>query len=110
MATPKKHINAGIDVTITTYTLPNGIFHRDDGPAFIEENHDGTYMEEWYNRNKYHRIGGPAVTYRDGSHGYWIYDRDVNDDVKPWLESRNYAWDNMSDIEKWELEIFMKSL
>jgi hypothetical protein len=39
------------------YFLPNGWYHREDGPARIADN--GCYI--WYRDGKIHRIGGPAI-------------------------------------------------
>lgn len=38
--------------------------HRDDGPAVVRYNEDGSIStEEYYQNNEYHRDGGPAITY-----------------------------------------------
>lgn len=47
--------------------LPNGLFHCVDGPAYQEPGY-----EEWLVFGKHHRIGGPAVTCRDGSLEWWV--------------------------------------
>jgi hypothetical protein len=40
----------------------NGLVHRDDGPAIDSPGR----IQEWYEKDKLHRIGGPAVIYWNG--------------------------------------------
>ena len=58
----------------------------------------------------YHREDGPALShvYDNGiitDHGKFVTRK-----VEPWLNEHGYVWETMSDQEKWELEMFMRSL
>lgn len=92
------------------YRLPDNALHREDGPAYVFEHDNGDRYEVWAYNDKIHRYGGPARTSEPYLKEYWIHDIEVTKEVEEWLSERNYVWKNMSDIEKWELEIFMRSL
>lgn len=104
---------------LTTYMDDQNRYHREDGPAYIEENNDGSYFEEWYYNGVRHRMGGPSITLIQ-SPGYWKESGPIHDfhieghtvsyNVHEWLYERNYTWETMSGQEKWELELFMRSL
>jgi hypothetical protein len=49
-----------------SYWYLNDLYHREDGPAVVEE--DG--HKEWWIEGKKHRTDGPAVEYLNGSK-YW---------------------------------------
>ena len=95
---------------IIQYELPDGSLHREDGPAYIVEYDDGEYVEEWFYDGHEHRYGGPAVQYLSGNMNYFIHGINVSVEVIDWLKEHDYEWETMSDIEKWELEMFMRSL
>ena len=46
--------------TFSTWYNDEGQLHREDGPAWIQHNHDGHVFEAWYKNNIYHRVGAPA--------------------------------------------------
>jgi hypothetical protein len=75
--TPAQEFSA-VDVNGThtrSYYLDNdleaGVLHREDGPALIIEDANGTRCEDWYHLGRRHREDGPAtITVRaDGSRG-----------------------------------------
>lgn len=92
------------------YTEKFGLVHREDGPAIIEIFPNGSYFEAWYFNDRLQRYGGPAITHADKNVEYWVHGEQVTDTIETWLSERDYEWDTMSDIEKWELELFMRSL
>lgn len=52
-------------VKFVSYNI-NGVDHREDGPAKIWYNEDGSIeLEEWYINGECHRESGPAVTTYD---------------------------------------------
>lgn len=51
----------------TTWKLPDGRLHREDGPAVIYE----TGEWEYYQHHQPHRIDGPALKYFVA--GRWVY-------------------------------------
>ena len=53
----------------TRWVLPNGDFHREDGPAVIFL--DGSKW--WYQNNKLHRIGGPAIEDANGDEEWYMH-------------------------------------
>lgn len=99
----KEFIHEHYNRTEIVRRLQNGNLHMEDAPAVIVKYHDGNYREEWYCNEELHRIGGPALTYEDGQHGYWINGTSVSEYVKKWLSERGYVWKNMTDKEKSEL-------
>lgn len=98
----------------TTYVLPNNLWHREDGPAFFRKYQDGRCIEKWFVNGLLHKFGGPSIilTYVESSaaHRYCVYGNDVTDEVEQWSEKQDYDLEDLSDIEKWELELFMRSL
>lgn len=118
--TPIKIITRGINSTDSRYYFPvsnrrDGGFgfregHKEDGPAFVREYDDGTYTEAWYYENDLHRYGGPAKILRNGNKSYAVHGKYVSDEVHEWLSERYYKWETMNDQEKWELDLFMRSL
>jgi hypothetical protein len=53
------------------WKLPNGYYHREDGPAIEYPN--GT--KEWYLNGELHREDGPAIEYLGIFKFWWINDR-----------------------------------
>ena len=49
--------------------IRNGKYHRDDGPAIVQQNQDGSTHVEYYRNGELHREDGPAFVacYDDGS-------------------------------------------
>jgi len=52
------------------WRLPNGLLHREDGPAF--ELIDG--YKAWYIDGEKHREDGPAIEYSDGGKMWYLND------------------------------------
>ena len=52
------------DRTLSTWYNEKGELHREDGPAWIQNNHNGYIFEAWYKNGVYHRVGGPASIIR----------------------------------------------
>ena len=48
--------------------LREGVFHREDGPAFI----DAEGNKAWHINGHEHRLDGPAVVYYNADDEYWI--------------------------------------
>lgn len=97
---------------LTAYRLShiNSTLHREDGPAWSVKYDDGDYIEEYVIRGNNHRYGGPAYYDPKGYSSYFIHGECVDDIVLPWLGERGYEWETMTDVEKWELELFMRSI
>jgi len=91
---------------------PEGMFHREDGPAIEYKNgdkywfindkchrEDGPAVEyangdkEWYINNKYHREDGPAIEYASG-HKEWHLNGNLHREDGPAIEAINgfKAW------------------
>lgn len=52
----------GKGFSVMRYNDKDGFTHRDDGPATMEKDFDGSYLETWMIRpGIYHREGGPAL-------------------------------------------------
>ena len=56
-----------------------GVFHREDGPAYI--NTDG--YKEWWINNELHREDGPAYIYPNGYKAWYINDKYYGDTEEP---------------------------
>jgi len=50
------------------WSLPNGNFHRENGPAIVYAN--GT--KKWFINDELHREDGPAIEWNDGGKEWWI--------------------------------------
>lgn len=98
------------NATYTRYQDAYGNYHREDGPAHIMRHNDGRMSVAWLYHGKYHRYGGPSIIQPSGKKSYYLHGNNVTDVVNSWLEERGYVWEDMSDIEKWELDMFMRSL
>ena len=107
---PTKNVFETLHSTTTAYRLENGDHHREDGPAYVFEHDNGDRYEAWAYNDKIHRYGGPARTFANGRKQYYIHGLEVTKKVEAWLSDMGYDWETMSDIEKWELEMFMRSL
>lgn len=79
--------------------------HKTQGPAAIYGNN-----EYWYDNGKRHRYGGPAISEEGKASEYYIYGARVTPRVNDWLSERGYIWEDLSEQEKWELELFMRML
>ena len=104
-----KEVHIYAEATVTVYR-PNEIYHREDGPAYIIEYDSGNTFEVWYFNDEIHRYGGPAVVEDAKDHWYFVHGDDMTAVVAKWLEERSYVWETMTDIEKWELDLFMRTL
>jgi hypothetical protein len=69
MVQPTKTILHYAHGELTLWKLPNGDYHREDGPAVIYP--DGT--KYWYFNDKYHRLDGPAIELPDGEKRWFIH-------------------------------------
>jgi antitoxin component YwqK of YwqJK toxin-antitoxin module len=75
------HSNGG--VSLERYFNEDGLYHRLDGPAFIEYYEDGgVHTESWSRNDKGHREDGPAwISYEeDGSIDrimFYLKDREI---------------------------------
>lgn len=107
---PKKYIHVYHDSVSHVYELAVRCYHRDGAPACETFFKDGGYAEEWWYEGKMHRFGGPSFTSKYRSYEYYIHGRYVTPEVSEWLDERSYTWETMTDIEKWELELFMRAL
>ena len=67
----------------------NGKYHREDGPAVINEN-DG--YKAWYINNNLHRIDGPARIYPSGNKEWWINGKNITNEVENWIRTQNVIW------------------
>lgn len=109
-----KHVQKLSSATYIRYYNSLGHFHREDGPAYVIEYRDGGYYEEWCENDTVHRYGGPCITDALSPNKitkeYYVHGKDVKDEVMIWLHERDYTWETMSDVEKWELDMFMRSL
>lgn len=110
MQKPAKNVSTYTDCVETIYKLPDGRWHRHDGPSYVYKNNDGTYLEEWWHFNKRHRHGGPAIICNGHPKEYWIHGNKVTKEVEEWLSERDYVWETMTDMEKAEFKKFMHKL
>lgn len=94
--------------------------HREDGPAIItqgreiwyrddlEHREDGPSMkddigERWHRHGRLHRVGAPALTYTDGTEGYYVNGRLHNEDGPAFIPAEGetvYAIDNVQMSEE----------
>ena len=51
--------------------------HKEDGPAIIGPEKNGTRTYCWFLYGKRHREDGPAVVYSNGKEEYWIDDEKI---------------------------------
>ena len=73
--TLKYHIEVDTRGTRWYYNSDNQ-FHREGGPAI--EWHDGT--KSWYQNGQRHRIDGPAIEQSDGIKEWWINGKKLTED------------------------------
>lgn len=99
-----------VDHLKTTHGPNSWTYHREDGPAYIREFYDGPVQWEWWHEDDLHRYGGPSVKYRNDIFVYYVHHNDVTELVRDWLYEHDYEWETMSDVEKWELDMFMRTL
>ena len=107
---PEKKVTRYLNHTQIEYRLPDNGLHREDGPALIVEYDDGRVDEAWYFKDHLHRYGGPCATSIKGTNIFCVYGKMCINEVEEWLSEHGYVWETMSDIEKWELELFMRCL
>jgi hypothetical protein len=84
----------------------DGKRHREDGPAYIWYNLDGTKaFEKWHKDGEYHREDGPAlISYFDNGskeYEYWCKDDKIHREDGPARIS--YNLDGTKDYEWWYL-------
>ena len=80
----------------TYYLLPNGIVHREDGPAIISDQG----LEVWCNNGDYHRLDGPAVIYPSGHMEWYINDFQVTTKIQKWAKERDIDLNNLTEEDK----------
>lgn len=51
---------------VIEFTDDNGILHKEDGPALIEFEADGSFTERYYRHGQLHHDSGPAIRSSDG--------------------------------------------
>ena len=64
MSVSKSSVTISADRTLSTWYNEERQLHREDGPAWIQNTHNGYIFEAWYTKDKYHRVGGPASIIR----------------------------------------------
>ena len=76
-------IKSDKNTEITNYVIlfrnDAGLYHREDGPAFIWP--DG--YKEWWINGKSHREDGPAVIWSNGDKEWWINGQYYGDSDEP---------------------------
>jgi hypothetical protein len=77
------------------WRLPNGKWHRVDGPAIERVNGD----KQWCLHGKWHRVDGPAIEYADGTKRWCL--NDINYEFDEWLNANNL----ISEEEKLMLKL-----
>lgn len=68
----------------STYYLPNGWLHRDDGPAYIDSDSGWHY---WYQNNLLHREDGPAI--ESPVYTEWRFNGQLHRDDGPAIDGLN---------------------
>jgi hypothetical protein len=80
-----------------SWMLPNGNFHREDGPAMEYSNGDKVWFlygeihrdnepaviyhdgeKRWYQHNRLHREDGPAIEYADGGKVWYLRGKKIS--------------------------------
>jgi hypothetical protein len=77
--------------------LKNGLFHREDGPAFIRN--DG--YQAWCIEGVFHRLEGPARIWPSGRKEYWIKHKEFSkqDWEKEVAKLKNPYYDKIIEID-----------
>lgn len=82
-------IMKGPDGVTAGYWLVHGMYHREDGPAWIDlEKHH----RKWYLNGKLHRDGGPAITLRDNIEEWWQHGTMHREDGPAWTNEDKISW------------------
>ena len=83
---PKMILERNGDIS---WRLPNGLLHRDDGPAVITTNDN----KKWYKNGEKHRVGGPAHIAHKGRFKVWFQNDKLHRVDGPALESPDgFLW------------------
>jgi hypothetical protein len=104
---PQKRVYSNGDQEWTV----DGLFHRTDGPAFIDGNGtqawyingrchrtDGPAIirvngaQEWWINGERHRLDGPAIIWANGRQEWYLNDRNITQEVKIWMRKQNITW------------------
>lgn len=107
---PEKRVinyNGRVDIY---YVIKDATFHREDGPAITTLWDDGDFLERWMYEDKTHRFNGPAIITSAGSREYYVHGKKVTHEVQEWLRDMKYSWPTMAGTQKFELELFLRSL
>lgn len=78
------------------WELPNGILHREDGPAFDDRHGNIQYRQN----GVAHRLDGPAIFREDGSYDWVIDGRYITEQIEFWAETMGIDLDNLSEDDK----------
>lgn len=70
------------------WQLPNGHYHKIDGPAY--EGKNGSKV--WYSNHKLHRVDGPAIERPNDQVDWYINDKEITNEVEKWLIENNYVY------------------
>jgi hypothetical protein len=77
------------------WRLPNGDFHREDGPAIIKTNGERV----WYWNGKIHRDGGPAVILVTLSRQWYQHGKRHREDGPAIIDWLNYGIYYLNDVK-----------
>ena len=86
------------------WMLPNGDFHKEDGPALVYLDGD----KEWWINGKLHRKNGPAVEINNGDEEWWLDGKLHREDGPAVLQKNIENW-FLNDVEYTEEE-FLNSI
>lgn len=78
---------------IQFYVKGTNSLHRDDGPAYIEDE-----AEHWFRYNKRHRTDGPAIVYDYGVE-FWFINGKIANSTEEYLELSGFSASYVSNLE-----------
>lgn len=89
------------------WRLPDGREHREDGPAYSNEEYG---IHWWYIEGKRHRLDGPAIVWTKShcheQNGWWfINGHNVDKKIKEWSNEIGIDLDNLSEDDKLIIEL-----
>jgi hypothetical protein len=93
--------------TIKMYWMINGCYYREDGPAYVcEDKANNILMELWIKDDMWHRIDGPAKSYRRSSDKKLRYKYYINGEYfskTNWLKHPEVQIHNLNKLINKEL-------
>ena len=117
-----KSIENGIEI----WRLPNGTYHREDGPAVIRPNGNNEWWvngkrhrtdgpaiirsdgyQEWWINGKLHRTDGPSIICSDGTQNWFINGQCITKEVKQWMKTKGYKWNKKYPWKKEKVAEFL---